>query len=442
MTKPNKQRAGLQKKVSSVFKGVSVPGGKRTGKHSRMYAPDPNAVSQDKMPDDSGTLAVPEQEKVSQPELSANETSRKNTAAPALPTSTDVKVPESPAVEKPSPAAKPQSITAPEIATAYSPAPSTEPKTAQSPSPGKSDAVKRPADDAPAKKASGSATPVPAVRRSAQSSLMKKLAQSEEPEDTAVSSPSVSAKPKPVSERPGPPKKPSGAAVAKGVADTAPSASTNRQVSQDRKLRNAGQPQSPAGATARTRHPLADSLVDSDDEGGFLQQIKDKLLPSGADGGSAKDNVMVLLIPILAIVMIFMFRQVLHKSPGKAKAAEKKDKAALSNAESGEEIIWNIPDPLPLVARDPLKLPEPEKPDDPDRNETANLSQGATAGNTQTTSLQVRGIVYSEDKATALIGNQIVRAGSRINDVTIVKINRDSVELERNGKTWLQKVRD
>jgi len=50
--------------------------------------------------------------------------------------------------------------------------------------------------------------------------------------------------------------------------------------------------------------------------------------------------------------------------------------------------------------------------------------------------------VYSEDKATALVGNQIVRAGSRINDVTIVKINRDSVEFERNGETWVQKVRD
>jgi len=44
MTKPNKQRAGLQKKVSSVFKGDSVPGAKRNGEHSRMYAPDSTAV--------------------------------------------------------------------------------------------------------------------------------------------------------------------------------------------------------------------------------------------------------------------------------------------------------------------------------------------------------------------------------------------------------------
>jgi len=91
MTKPNKQRAGLQKKVSSVFKGVSIPGGKRPGKHSHMYAPDPNAVSQNKMPDESGTLPAPQDEKVPQPELSANETSRQSTAASVPSISTDVK---------------------------------------------------------------------------------------------------------------------------------------------------------------------------------------------------------------------------------------------------------------------------------------------------------------------------------------------------------------
>lgn len=446
MTKPNKQRAGLQKKVSSVFKGVSIPGGKRPGEHSHMYAPDPNAVSPNTMPDDSRTLPVSEDEKVPQPELSANETSRQSTAAPAPSISTDVKVSQSPAVEKPSPSAKSQSITVPEITTAYSPTPSKEPKTVRSPAPEKSDPVEKAADNARAKKPSGSATPVPAVRRSAQSSLMKRLAQSEEPEDTVVCSPSISAKPRPVrspaAEQADPVGKSPGNVTAKRIADPAPPASTNRQASQSRKLRNARQPQAPAGATARNRHPLADSFADSDDEGGFLQQIKDKLLPAGEDGGSAKNKVMVLLIPILAIVMIFMFRQVLHKSPGKAKGAGKNDKTAAVEAESSEEIMWNIPDPLPVVDRNPLKLPEPEKPENPDQSEAANARQGTTAGNTQTTSLQIRDIVYSEDKATALVGNQIVRAGSRINDVTIVKINRDSVELERNGETWIQKMRD
>jgi hypothetical protein len=446
MTKPNKQRAGLQKKVSSVFKGVSIPGGKRPGEHSHMYAPDPNAVSPNTMPDDSRTLPVSEDEKVPQPELSANETSRQSTAAPAPSISTDVKVSQSPAVEKPSPSAKSQSITVPEITTAYSPTPSAEPKTVQSPLPEKSDPVERTADDETAKRVSASGTPVPAVRRSQRSSLMKRLAQSEEPEDTVVCSPSISAKPRsvrsPAAEQPDPVSKSPRAATAKSIADPAPPASTNRQASQSRKLRNARQPQAPAGATARTRHPLADSFADSDDEGGFLQQIKDKLLPAGEDGRSSKDRVMVLLIPILAIVMIFMFRQVLHKSPGKAKGAGEKDKAALVEAAPSEEIIWNIPEPLPVVDRNPLKLPEPEEPENPDKSEAANARQGTTAGNTQTTSLQIRDIVYSEDKATALVGNQIVRAGSRIDDVTIVKINRDSVELERNGETWVQKVRD
>jgi hypothetical protein len=50
----------------------------------------------------------------------------------------------------------------------------------------------------------------------------------------------------------------------------------------------------------------------------------------------------------------------------------------------------------------------------------------------------VRGIVSSGDSFTALIGTQAVREGDSIDGVTIVKIYRDRVEFEKNGKRWTQ----
>jgi type II secretory pathway component PulC len=52
----------------------------------------------------------------------------------------------------------------------------------------------------------------------------------------------------------------------------------------------------------------------------------------------------------------------------------------------------------------------------------------------------VKGIVWSTDKPSALIGNQIVREGGSVSGARVTKINRDSVEFEMNGTTWTQGV--
>lgn len=54
----------------------------------------------------------------------------------------------------------------------------------------------------------------------------------------------------------------------------------------------------------------------------------------------------------------------------------------------------------------------------------------------------VTGIVYSEDKQLALIDREIVRHGDTVHGVKVVKIHRDNVEFEKNGKVWKQKVRE
>lgn len=475
MTKPNKQRAGLQKKVSSVFNGVSIPGGKRAGKPSRTPAPNHNAVASDAKPRDSRPLSGPEAEKTPQPKVLVSQTNRPSVASPRTSISANVKIFQGRAAEKPSPSEESKGTAVPECKVACPPSISAEPTTTQSPAAKVSPPVEKPANKADPKGIAYSSPPVSTTR---QTSLMSRLAQSE---DAVVCQPSIPTEPKtvqsPEAEQPDPAEEPVNQAMLTKKAGSAQPPSTIRQTSQSslaRKLaqpeksadeaapnRAAGtqvlppanwqtsksyspkgvrQPEAPASATSQGKSPLEDSFVDISDEGGFLQRIKDKLLPSNGDDGSAKNKVMAMLVPILAIVMIFTFRQVLHKPPGKAKGAEKNDKTAIAAVKPSDEIVWTIPEPLPAMTRDPLKLSEPDEPENPDQTGTEN--PGQTAGQGQMNFLQVRAIVCSDDKATALIDNQIVRAGSKINGITIVKINRDSVELERNGETWVQKLRD
>jgi hypothetical protein len=53
----------------------------------------------------------------------------------------------------------------------------------------------------------------------------------------------------------------------------------------------------------------------------------------------------------------------------------------------------------------------------------------------------LKGILYSEDNPSALIGETIVREGDIIDGVKVVKINRDTVEFEKDGEKWTQQAR-
>jgi type II secretory pathway component PulC len=66
--------------------------------------------------------------------------------------------------------------------------------------------------------------------------------------------------------------------------------------------------------------------------------------------------------------------------------------------------------------------------------------KGPQTGEPEIRSLIVKGILYSEDNPAAVIGTQIVHEGDNISDTTVVRINRDGVVLEMNGKRWTQEV--
>jgi hypothetical protein len=54
--------------------------------------------------------------------------------------------------------------------------------------------------------------------------------------------------------------------------------------------------------------------------------------------------------------------------------------------------------------------------------------------------VKLTGILYSENDASVVIDSKIVREGETINGVKVVKINRNDVELEKDGIRWKQQV--
>lgn len=177
-------------------------------------------------------------------------------------------------------------------------------------------------------------------------------------------------------------------------------------------------------------------IIESND--GLLQRIKDKLFTPKPGVSPTKQKAMVIMVPILAIIMIFAFRQVLSKSPRKTKGTEADDTPLVSNTDSGNEIDWKIPEPIKIMARDPVQLPDESN----TQNGNENTGQQGTENTENQGILIIKDIVFSRDKPSAVIGARIVYVGDTINGMTIVKINRDSIEFEKDGERWIKNVNE
>ena len=52
----------------------------------------------------------------------------------------------------------------------------------------------------------------------------------------------------------------------------------------------------------------------------------------------------------------------------------------------------------------------------------------------------ISGILYSADKPAAIVGPKIVYQKDKLGNVRVVKINFDTVEFDKNGHSWTQKI--
>jgi hypothetical protein len=154
-----------------------------------------------------------------------------------------------------------------------------------------------------------------------------------------------------------------------------------------------------------------------------IQRIKDKLFAPKPGVNSARQKMMVVLMPVMFIGMVVAFYKVLGVGPkGTTQAQAFKPSKAVAAAAS--TIDWQIPPLYPTTLRDPMQI-----------GSVSTTTEGEIG------KIIVKGIVYSEDDPSAIIGTEIMHEGEKVSGATIIKINKDSVEFEMNGKRWTEKVR-
>jgi len=258
--------------------------------------------------------------------------------------------------------------------------------------------------------------PTTANHRTPQSPLIKKLNQTEDSLDKAAPHQSASAFPKPTP--------------------------ANKQMLQSPPVKKVPESKESLKEAAPAKPLESDPFIEVTSEG-LLQRIKDKLFTPKPGTNPARQKAIVIMVPILLIVMIFLLRQVISKAPDKTKGAPN-DNAPLevANAGSGIEIDWQVPEPLPAITRDPIKLPGQSDSRTEEPNGIQNQGPNETTDGTENIIISVKDIVYSADKPSAFIGSKIVYVGDTVDGATIVRIERDSVEFEKNGKRWVQKIHE
>ena len=217
------------------------------------------------------------------------------------------------------------------------------------------------------------------------------------------------------------------------AANVLPKPISTKQSQQSSMINKLTRPKEPVKHPAPVIQPEGVSL--SETTGNDLwQRIRDKLFEPKPGVSPTRQKAMVIMVPILAIIMIFALRQVLTKAPSQTEGAGTDNVPIVSKADTGNEIDWKIPEPIKIETDNSVKLPNENKTQNSEPNETSTQSDSDM--------IIVRDIVFSTDKPSAVIGSKIVYVGDVINNATVVKINRNSVEFEKDGERWQQNVRE
>jgi hypothetical protein len=161
--------------------------------------------------------------------------------------------------------------------------------------------------------------------------------------------------------------------------------------------------------------------------GQAMQRIKDRLFAPQAGVNPARQKAMVVLVPVMFIGMLLAFYKMLGGGPGET-TGPKVITPSNTIAAASSTIDWKIPDLYPTTLRDPMQFKkEVVTPTDNNPDKTEKIT--------------IKGILYDEENPSVIIGIDILHEGDKVSGATIVKINRDNVEFEMNGKKWTQKAR-
>jgi hypothetical protein len=155
--------------------------------------------------------------------------------------------------------------------------------------------------------------------------------------------------------------------------------------------------------------------------------LKNRLTGSSAGKANAHQRKMGILVAVLMLVFVAVLYYVLGSGPSIANALTKgtnsEQNTGHASAKKWSE-SWKTPALFSAPARDPMKSP----------------SKTTSGGAVIKGNFSVRGIVYSPSKPSAIISGQVLLEGESIGDIRICKIDKESVEFEKNGKRWKQQV--
>jgi len=156
------------------------------------------------------------------------------------------------------------------------------------------------------------------------------------------------------------------------------------------------------------------------------KQIQNKILQSEGGVNAGRNKKMLVLMPILLVIFIFVimraFNQPSPRSVSAGNLSGTKAAAANTVADSSTKINWQIPELYPTDLRDPMQ------------------ANSSAAGSNAGGDIIIKGIIYSEDRPSAVIGDRIMHQGDKIDGVVIVRINKRNVEFEKDGRQWTQEV--
>ena len=163
----------------------------------------------------------------------------------------------------------------------------------------------------------------------------------------------------------------------------------------------------------------------------IFQTFKAKLLPKKSAVNQGRQKAAIVLVPVLGLVLVFVFFKFVLSSPPK-RIRIPAVQAAASEGLKPVKINWQIPPLISTLLRDPMKPAAVVAVSDP--SQTISVEQFSGVG------IVLTGIVHSEDNPAAIIGTQIMHAGDKIGDASIVKVEKDAVTFEWKGQTKILKV--
>jgi len=186
----------------------------------------------------------------------------------------------------------------------------------------------------------------------------------------------------------------------------------------------------PVIQSRQAKHPLPKAKTSKSILQKMWQKITNKFLQPQEGVSSSRQKVMLLLVPVLILVLVLIFARSFKTIPRKIGEPEGVESKVAEEPKT--KIDWKIPEPYPPGLRDPTRYGSPST--------TAGAADNGQEAMRPLVRMPVKGIVFSYDSPAAVVGTQLVHEGDKISNVTIVKINEDSVEFKLNSKTWLQKV--